>query len=308
VSLLLRELKKCPTEYPVLVNTMGWVQGLGLSLNLEIIKKLKPTTLVQIHSSDRKLDCNIRLTSSIVASRESRYSSSEYRDQLSYSLLEFPSVPQVVNGGSSNRSSKSPKNLRDIKTLSWMIQRGAPNILPVYSIPYTNLALHMLHGEVPDRGLIAALAGRLVDLCHAPEETIRQCKESGNYSLVSKSPVSLSLGVGIIRGVDADTKTLHIAPYLQNRADLDQVNCLVNGNLNMPISLVKNQRSGPYLTKVDKVVEHPMDTPSGQKTKNKVNPAGEKEEVTEGIRDFRQQGFTPRRNDPNFEPLGTRVS
>ena len=26
VSLLIRELKKCSSEYPVLVNTMGWVQ------------------------------------------------------------------------------------------------------------------------------------------------------------------------------------------------------------------------------------------------------------------------------------------
>ena len=49
---------------------------------------------------------------------------------------------------------------REIKLLAWMGRFKPLKEMPVYSISYSSVALHVIHERVPNQGLLAALAGR----------------------------------------------------------------------------------------------------------------------------------------------------
>jgi len=248
VSGLLRMLKKLDSKVPLVINTMGWCQGLGLLLNTDIIRLCKPTTLVQIFSRFPKKNYPRGLTSDYVNNGKSYSRVSEH---LTYNHLEFAAVPERSCAkdmrGQDSWGIPQPAVLRDIQTLSWFGKRGGIKDLPVYSIHFSQVCLNVAHETVPPRGLLAALALQPVDLCAVRPDKIRQSTTSDNYAILMKSPIEESLGVGIVRGVDSEERLIYVATQVPEET-LQKVNCLVGGQLSIPTGLLAKQKCpSPYL-------------------------------------------------------------
>jgi len=238
VSLLLKCLSE-HTKLPVLVNTMGWCQGLGMMLNIEIIRRLSPTTVVQLNSSSYKSNFPSSLTSQYVSSKKSSWSKTS--TNLSYSLLEFNSVNER-----NDFPVLRPNILRDIQTCAWLGKRSSIQEWAVYNVPMSCVALTVLHKRVSNYGLLAALASRFVDLYHVEEECIRKAKDGESYSLLSRDAVSLSIGIGFIRGIERSSNLIYVATEVDPEK-LQDVNCIAGGALELPTSLQKQVNIGPYL-------------------------------------------------------------
>jgi len=252
VDMLLKEAKKYK-QYPLLINTMGWVQGLGLQLNIEIIKRLKPTTVVQFQSRKSKSNnAPCSLTPNLVMDRRTTWTRKSV--ELSYAFINIGVATEEFSLGAFRQSA----SLREINLLAWMGRFKPLSYMPVYSISYSSVALHVIHERVPNQGLLAAMAGRFVDLCHMPEDEIVRCKQIEEYySILATSPLVPSLGVGLIRSVDGEKKKIYLTSYLPEK-ELEQVNCLVGGKLELPSVILKREQKGPHTSQV-KNMEHPLE-------------------------------------------------
>jgi len=246
---------------PMVVNTMGWCQGLGALINTDVIRLCQPTTVVQLLSRFPKKNYPRSLSSDYVSTTNSSWRKSPRN--LSYTLLEFQAVPER-RWAKDMRSQDSwgipePKVLRDIQMLSWFGKRGGIRDLPVYSIHFSKVCLSVSHERVPAHALLAALAFNPVDLCVAKQSAIRRPKQSEAYSILNTSPVTESIGTGIVRGVDKDRRLIYVATDVEEEM-LKQVNCLVGGSLCLPSGLLSKQKvPSPYLD--PEPSDNPLDLP-----------------------------------------------
>ncbi|XP_023343250.1 polynucleotide 5'-hydroxyl-kinase NOL9 [Eurytemora carolleeae] len=247
-----KKLLKFAEEYgslPLLANTMGWAQGLGCLLTTDVIRLIRPSTVVQLYSRFSKKNFSCSLSSDYVSETNSSWS--KIPKPLRYSLLEFSAVPES-RSAKDMRSRDSwgipePGVLRDIQTLSWFGRRGGITSIPVHSIHFSQVCLNVAHARVPNNGLLAALLLKPVDLCRVDEEKIMRPKHSDDYSVLNNSPVVESLGVGVVRGVDEEKRLIFVSTDI-GEAHLQTVNCIVGGCLTLPGALFSQQKvPSPYI-------------------------------------------------------------
>ena len=241
------------SDYPLLVNTMGWCSGVGLMLLVDTIRLLQPTTVVQLHSKYQRKNFPYSLTPETVGSCRDSWRSS--RTRLNYNLLELMAVPESSTAkdmrSKDNWGLPEPRMLRDLVMLSWLGRTGWP--WPVYTIPLASLTLGVIKDKVPPVALLASINNSLVDLCHVKEHQIRRPADRPElYSVLARSVHKPSLGVGFVRNIDMEKAVLHLATYLQP-GQLADVNCLLVGQLHLPSSVLsgsgKSKHSPPYLGK-----------------------------------------------------------
>lgn len=240
-------------DYPLLVNTMGWCNGVGLMLLVDTIRLLQPTTVVQLHSKYQRKNFAFSLTPDTVGSCRDSWRCPKTR--LGYNLLELMAVPESSTAkdmrSKDNWGLPEPRMLRDLVMLSWLGRTGWP--WPVYTIPLSSLTLGVVKGKVPPEALLASINNCLVDLCHVKEYQIRRPVDRPElYSVTARNVYKPSLGVGFVRNIDMEKAVLHLATYLQP-GQLADVNCLLAGQLQLPSSVLsgpgKSKHNPPYLGK-----------------------------------------------------------
>jgi len=247
-----RNSSKC-SGLPWVINTMGWCRGLGLLLLTDTVRMIQPTTLVQISSRFHRKNYPYSLSPDNISTTRDSWSGRPV--QVKYAFLEFPAVPESVEAKDMRTKDywglPDPRICREAVILSWMgREAGLPaggEGMPVYRVPWRNLSLHVSHTKVPPTGLLAALNLALVDLCHVEEENVRKPKDSSLYGLVRSSPVTRSLGTGVVRAVDMTERLLYVATGCELEA-LQKVNCLVAGSTVLPDCLLLSSGSSLYLS------------------------------------------------------------
>ena len=246
-------IKNNLSDYPLLVNTMGWCNGVGLMLLVDTIRLLQPTTVVQLHSKYKRKNFPYSLTPETVG--RCRDSWRSHRTRLGYNLLELMAVPESSSAkdmrSKDNWGLPEPRLLRDLVMLAWLGRTGWP--WPVYTIPLASLTLGVIKDKAPPGALLASVNNSLVDLCHVKESEIRGPVERPElYSVTARSVHKPSLGVGFVRNIDMEKAVLHLATYLQPE-QLADVNCLLAGQLQLPSSVLsgsgKSKHNLPYLGK-----------------------------------------------------------
>ncbi|XP_021015295.1 polynucleotide 5'-hydroxyl-kinase NOL9 isoform X2 [Mus caroli] len=276
VKYVFRDYKR---EFPLIINTMGWVSGNGLLLLVDLIRVLSPNYVVQLYSNRCKYTPT--LTSEYVELTDGLYTKSKIKRYRGFEIsefaenLEFPyeekeSSPAPVFPGhvllsvhSEFLSGKNDKNrakynriFRDLATLGYLSQLMLPlpeplsplHSLTPYQVPFSAVAIRVLHADVAPTHILYAVNASWVGLCRIVDDMKGYTR---GPILLAQNPICDCLGFGICRGIDMDKRTYHILTPLPPE-ELKTVNCLLVGSISIPHCIFQNQPgpegSVPYVT------------------------------------------------------------
>ncbi|XP_067826270.1 polynucleotide 5'-hydroxyl-kinase NOL9 [Heptranchias perlo] len=269
-------------ETPLVINTMGWVKGFGLSILIDLIRLLAPTHVVQLGTTEGSQD-PAALTPEFVQTAAGWHTkgkhqiqqkpvdlrmhlnSSEEEDEQEDGLNLVPGlqghrlmrIQSEFPGAGDGSCLKSRSNvLRDLALLGSFSHmqpsdtgRAVPlhSMLP-YQVPFSAVALHVLHCDVTPTHILYAANASLVGLCRIPDGISSQADRP---VLLPRAPICDCFGVGIIRGINLEKRLYYVLTSVPV-AKLRQVNCLLIGAVTVPHSLFRNQPGAvgevPYLT------------------------------------------------------------
>eukprot|EP00050_Salpingoeca_kvevrii_P012688 m.24193 g.24193 ORF g.24193 m.24193 type:complete len:535 (-) comp4241_c0_seq1:131-1735(-) len=227
---------RCETlgAVPLVVNTHGWVKGLGLPLIGEVIRSAQPSLLVQLQSS-------------VVARNLPDLKAALANGELTLDPLpSVYSISQVVQI-TSVEGIQQPGKFESLTLRTMGLQayfRSPLATLPPYSIGWEHVAVSFLHHSVPDHEILRALNATVVGLCHSPVE-----RPVGALPVVEAGYEAECIGLGVIRAIDPEQQLFFIITPL-SPAQLAQVNLLVRGELELPSLLLLQDviGSAPYAT------------------------------------------------------------
>ncbi|KFW84941.1 Polynucleotide 5'-hydroxyl-kinase NOL9, partial [Manacus vitellinus] len=261
-------------EVPLIINTMGWVKGEGLLLLIDIIRLLSPSHVVQMDVCDWKAMApltpeHVHLQAGLhtkgkqqpkckqldVGAAESwKCSEGEDASVPQYKLLYVH--PEFPRAGNCSYRRVHSGILRDMSILGYLGHLQYPDIgavLPLhslvpYQVPFSAVALRVIHTDVAPTNIMYAVNASWVGLCCIPDEV--RCQTDGPV-LLTQTPVCDCLGFGIVRGVDMEKKLYHILTPVPPE-NLRLVNCLLLGNIAIPNCVLVGQQGIegeiPYVT------------------------------------------------------------
>lgn len=259
-------------EAPLLVNTMGWVNGLGLSLLVDVLRWVQPTDVVQLVARGaEEVDLpplDRALLGTACGWGTARSSATGHRRPLLGEDIAFHHLP-----GATRRARSWARAKREAMVLAYLGQQqhgasedrptaaaaagGAPfwvwNTTPL-RVPMSLVAIHDCDNSVPKQQLLRAICGAMVALCVVPTHWMLETEKPGYPKFINHSGPYECLGYGLVRGVDPCRQHLYIlTPEPADR--LAEVNALVRGDLHLPDSCLAAQCEllqcawAPYVTR-----------------------------------------------------------
>ncbi|KAI9338438.1 Pre-mRNA cleavage complex II protein Clp1-domain-containing protein [Obelidium mucronatum] len=274
-----------PSNIPLVINTDGWVKGMGFDLLIHSLKEIRPTHLIQL---------NLDPSSALAASKN-------IRDDLSLLLnspensttQQQPIVKVHLAAGYDETTTMKPSkfnasDLRNLTMISYFAQLKANPSEPIwikhvnqvlpklwnfgvpvaskipFGVAWRDVRVRFLNVEVPASQTLVALNGSLVGLvADSLKYTATSADPStdGDYKDLNIIPSDLQIppqtqnciGLGIVRGIDPVSKTFYIVTPL-SESDLSRVNLIVRGaGVEYPVAMLmdgfENVRTNvPYIT------------------------------------------------------------
>ena len=177
---------------PLIVNTMGWNQGLGLCLLKEKILIFQPSHLIQLnHTVDANKNMPVldkawlesadgfpssaRLTKPFELGMNNSSFKKDSYPNINYKLISLKSSVPHKTGKFDVKSPQkrfSPKDHRNMAILAYFVQLQEPrlyfkpiNYLRPYRVPWYKFALHVNHASVEYNQLLRVFNASLVGLC-----------------------------------------------------------------------------------------------------------------------------------------------
>ncbi|VDI80780.1 polynucleotide 5'-hydroxyl-kinase GRC3/NOL9 [Mytilus galloprovincialis] len=252
-------IEKCFSKYvdlkekgPLIVNTCGWNKGVGLALTVDIVRLVCPSLLVQINT--QKAVVNFPRMLPKFVQREPGWRGKIWDEKLKYmdDLPEYEllTIDSAVNPFESQISRYKPFDHRDLNLYSYLCNNLEPGLsltsTTPYTVPWKSVAIHVAHTEVDNSEILYAINGCLVALCNADLTEAERENEDTPF-FFKTTPVCQCLGFGIVRGIDSVEKELYIITPL-NQQDLQKVNAVIRGNVNLPSQVLFKQKcDGPIL-------------------------------------------------------------
>lgn len=222
------------TELPLVINTPGWVKGVGYDILVDMLKYIAPTYVVKINISAESKNLPAGAF----------WLDEDYNGMVN--LIEINSARQ----DSFNRSvlvQKDARLLRDLRIMAYFRQCFPSNLNittikelahalashPPYEVPISSVKIRHLHCEVPSSEIFYGLNATIVGLAVSSE-----CSEN----------LPLSVGLGIVRGIDTFKGLLYvITPVPQNT--LENVDLFLQGYIQIPTCLLQVQGCiSPYMS------------------------------------------------------------
>lgn len=245
---------------PLIINTMGWNQGLGLCLLKEQISITRPNYVIQLNSKDANK--NISSINQSWWESISGWPSQKHTDSNNMPNFEL----FTINRDSSESKTKitrsySAKDHRTIATIAYFAELQEDlynfkyfNHLKPYIVSWSNFAIHIPHVHVSHDEIFHILNASLVGLCVIEKKFISHSNPELPGRLIDNQKlIYRCVGFGIIRGIKMDTKEFYIiTPEPQEKLNI--VNLLVKGMLNVPLEFYydhDNTTSSPYVTFAD---------------------------------------------------------
>ncbi|KAK7259121.1 hypothetical protein RIF29_24719 [Crotalaria pallida] len=222
------------TKLPLIVNTPGWVKGVGYDVLVDMLKYICPTYVVKIG----------------ISSENKNLPAGEFwldgEHDGTINLIEINSARQ----DSFNRSllvRKDSRLLRDLRILAYFRQcfRSDSDISTIkelahslashcpYEVPISSIKVRHLHCEVPSSEIFYTLNASIVGLAVDSE---------GSENL------SWCLGLGIVRGIDTTKGVLYVITPVPH-SSLEKVNLLLQGYIQIPTCLLQVKGCiSPYMS------------------------------------------------------------
>jgi len=261
---------------PLVVNTMGWCKGVGLMLLIDTLRLVQPTTTIQLHSRFHRKNFPYSLTPEAVMSSKDSWTHTKAAVPLSFNLLDFLAVPETLGRDMRARDYwglPDPRLTREMVVLGALGRMGGLLGMPVYRVPWAQVALHVAHCKVEPQGLLAALNLAIVDLCKVDEKEMRRSRTEGLFATLRRTPVSPSIGWGVVRNIDSANQVLYVATGAPPEL-VSKCNCLVAGACRLPDSLTLSQ-SGKGVSYLAAGQESPLDLPWQRNFKPRSHPQGQ---------------------------------
>ncbi|XP_076930964.1 polynucleotide 5'-hydroxyl-kinase NOL9-like [Bidens hawaiensis] len=218
---------------PLIVNTPGWVKGIGYDVLVDMLQDITPSHVVNICISSKRKN----LPSGAFWSHDG--------DAGAITLIEINSARQ----DSLNRSvlvHKDSRHIRDLSIVTYFrqcfpsdINMGSVKEIaqalaahPPYEVPVSAVNIKHLHCEVPKAEIFYSLNASIVGLAVNSE--------------VSEHPPRC-VGLGIVRGIDTSRRTLYIITPVPLNV-LEDVDVLLQGFIQIPTCLLQVQGCvSPYM-------------------------------------------------------------
>ena len=236
---------------PLIINTNGWIQGLGFDVLYSCLHAMRVTHLIRLDgdSSRQNLPRGIfwkpqpdaqvleyvlpAISSSApgtIAARELRHTLAPiFRiAQQSYTAADKRNLMWIKFAAMCCSSYSSHQGQEWFSTIGDSLASEKP-----YAVSLDSLTITSTYGFIPEKEMFRVLNGSIVGLCAAS-------------SAKEKTPLKC-LGMGIIRSVNIATRTLYIlTPEPENVLKL--VQHFVVGKIDLPTSILQTQRfKSPYL-------------------------------------------------------------
>lgn len=235
------ELSKI-AQIPLVVNTHGWVKGIGYDALVDMLRYMAPTHVVQIRLSsisknlpfgkfwivDNDYQSSTQLVYLGTATRDSMNKSiliqKHSRDLREMRIISY--FRQCFNG--------SPENITTYKELAYALASYPP-----YQVPIPSIKVAHLHCTVPDSELYYSLNGTIVGLAISS----KNCGET-----LSDLSQPICVGLGIVRGIDIFKGLFYVITPVPV-STLQNVDMFLQGFIVIPVSLL--QKRGlicPYMS------------------------------------------------------------
>ncbi|TWW57147.1 polynucleotide 5'-hydroxyl-kinase NOL9 [Takifugu flavidus] len=250
-------------ETPVIINTMGWVKGFGFQLLVDMIRFFPVSHVVQLDKSE--LSQSAALTPEFLRTAQGYQThppaqtaldefTESHHPPRSYTHLAVQSDFQGVARQGTSKHQRSNEH-RELSLLAYLSQLQSADLGPVrplhsltpYQVPYTAVALGVVHCEVAPSHMFYAVNGSLVGLCCLAEKVTNR----GGPVLLSQAPICPCVGFGVLRGIDKE-RGLYFLLTPVDPSVLRNVNCLLLGAISLPACILTSQPGfdgeTPYVT------------------------------------------------------------
>ncbi|XP_020235402.1 polynucleotide 5'-hydroxyl-kinase NOL9 [Cajanus cajan] len=221
-------------ELPLIVNTPGWVKGVGYDVLVDMLKYICPTHVVKINiSSENKnlpagefwLDGEHDETINLIEINSARQ---DLLNRLVLVKKDARLLRDLRIMAYFRQCFSSDSNISTIKELAHALAYHCP-----YEVPIASIKIQHLHCEVPSSEIFYSLNATIVGL-----------------AVDSDVPENLPwcLGLGIVRGIDTVKGVLYVITPVPH-SSLEKVNLLLQGYIQIPTCLLQVQGCiSPYMS------------------------------------------------------------
>ncbi|XP_041955049.1 polynucleotide 5'-hydroxyl-kinase NOL9 isoform X1 [Alosa sapidissima] len=249
-------------DMPVIINTMGWVRGLGFQLLVDLVRFFSVTHVVQLSFGETS-QCPaltpefLRTAHGWQTHPPAQPALGQPENQEAPHSHVFLSIHSEFEGAGSSGEMRHQRSneLRDLALMGYFSQMQAPDsslIRPLhcftpYQVSLSAVAIGVTHCDVAPTHILYAANASLVGLCCLDEKVVGR----GGPMLLSQTPICPCVGLGVLRGVDM-IRGLYLLVTPVHPTLLSRVNCLLLGEISLPKALLTIQ-SGvegdlPYIT------------------------------------------------------------
>ncbi|XP_046850669.1 polynucleotide 5'-hydroxyl-kinase NOL9-like isoform X2 [Xenia sp. Carnegie-2017] len=184
VYLLHEYYKESCSAEPLVINTCGWIKGLGVRILLDIIRLVQPTHIIQINSPSQA-------TKNLPVFTEDFLTTQEGWTYESFSVPHLPHVLQIdaYENDCEARKGVQASDLRMLSLLSYFgmhqnvsssftLQEYIQNHAATYSIPISALKIQNIYDDVSPDNLWKSIIGSIVGLIRKNTEARKSHVES----------------------------------------------------------------------------------------------------------------------------------
>ncbi|XP_071863431.1 polynucleotide 5'-hydroxyl-kinase NOL9 isoform X2 [Bombus fervidus] len=271
IKMLINKLSSCPvlSRLPIVVNTMGFSQGIGWDIILFTIKLIRPSFVVQIMSEKPKNNYMKPLNKEVINLQQLSWSNwstnvIDWSQPCDHELLLIHSNAERKGAPGYDNWNMEPYQKRELVMISYLseivqnswnsAERYDPLSLSInQAIPYVtsfeSLYISIPRASVPPSHALNVVNGNIVALCGIDMNNNEQQEgeSMAGPRILNRSPLCACYGFGIIRGVDMERRQIFINTPLPVSI-MRYVNCLM-GCIPVPVMLLQSdqQKNVPYI-------------------------------------------------------------
>lgn len=268
VKMLFDKLLNCPnlSRLPIVINTMGFSQGVGWDIIMFTIKLIRPSFVVQIMSEKPKNNYIGYLSKQVVNRQELSWTTWStnvvaWNQPCDHELFVVRSHAERKAGPGYETWNMEPYQQRELVMISYLseIVQNSSNSTTRYdplslsineAVPYVtsfaSLFIAIPRPSTSASHVLNIVNGNIVALCGFDMNNNEWQEAGSGPRVLNGSPLCACYGFGIVRGVDMERKEIFINTPLPVSV-MRYVNCLM-GCIPVPITLlqINQQKNVPY--------------------------------------------------------------
>ncbi|GAU93369.1 hypothetical protein RvY_05322 [Ramazzottius varieornatus] len=219
---------------PLVVNTMGWVEGLGRKLLMDISDLVRPNLIVDlVQEAKMRVAHELRRAPNSVC--RTYTSDVKYKD---------------VKGAFSAPQRRKLSQLMYLSRISPSL--SSINDVTPYSVSLRDVTLCFSDPHIPLTHFLVVLMCSYVGLAVFEKDSVEKPEQYGGVQVLREIPICQTLGFGIVRAIDTANELCYVLTPLPLE-ELGKVNLLIRGTIITPEEVFLNQDLKNYEGPVPKV-------------------------------------------------------